>query len=1008
MAATQQALPLERITVADRLRSVDEHYVEALARSLAREGLNEPIVVRPDGRPGRWRLVAGAHRLEAARSLGWPTIDAIVREDLASDDEARLVEIAENLMRRELSLLDKAIFVTAYTDVLARLYPELTKRGRIELSACFPDEINSAPRAVLWEDVADRLGLKDRTVREYREIAHGLHPDAVALLREREKAPKECPLNAGEVAARMTTILGAEVSADALYSYTAASKPDHQISLIRFVAFVRAVEAWWLWDLLVEDDGLIVMEGREARLGHRHRPERRRQQPRRRWRRVGQELPRGRLRRPGRHGRHGRAARQRRQQRRQRPHLPGHHGQRRRRRRPARQVRQGQQQQHLAGERHAPRRRAVGGAMRVAQEPFETPSTAVRAAGRGGFLRPVAEKAHRRSYLLVAEGAAAQHEGNPSRTSRLTNLGGGKEDFLSWREGQMTDTLYFGDNLDILRNRVPDESIDLVYLDPPFNSQAQYNVLFHSPKKDERSAQAGAFRDTWSWGEEAEAAFDQTMQAGGGVARFLDALRAALGTSDLMAYLAMMAIRLHELRRTLKPTGSLYLHCDPTASHYLKVILDGIFGPRNFQAEIIWRRTTGRSMAKRWPRLHDVILHYGVDASQTKFFPVKAPLDPVWLQRKYRYEDDRGRYSLADLTGAGTRNGPSGQPWKDVDPAKIGAGRHWRYVPERLDALDKAGAIYWPPRGKYPMLKHYLTEESGRVVGDLWQDIQVLGRTAAERLGYPTQKPLALLDRIIRASSEEGDLVLDPFCGCGTTVEAADRLGRRWIGIDVAVHAVKVIEARMQRAGRDDFAVEGMPKDFVSAERLARDDKYQFQWWANYLLNPHALREQKKGADRGIDGELYFPNGPGRPWGRMLTSVKGGANVGPAMVRDFRGVLERESAEMGIFICLHRPTKAMASEAAAAGLASTAQKGLPRLQILALEDWFEGRRPKLPPLEHLPSAAVSAEPRRAGRKGKRPDPTAPELPFSFVGGKPGKGVEVHLNPAVVDLVSEAV
>jgi len=297
----------------------------------------------------------------------------------------------------------------------------------------------------------------------------------------------------------------------------------------------------------------------------------------------------------------------------------------------------------------------------------------------------------------------------------------------------------------------------------------------------------------------------------------------------------------------------------------------------------------------------------------------------------------------------------------------------------------------------------YLDESRGIKAQSLWSDIHALNSQAKERMGYPTQKPLALLNRIIQASSDEGQTVLDPFCGCGTTIEAAERLGRNWVGIDVAVHAVKVIEARLSEhlTYKPDYKTEGMPRDLPSAERLAERDKYQFQWWANYLFNPHALREQKKGADRGIDGEMFFPNGPGRPYGRMLTSVKGGASVGPAMVRDFRGVLEREGAELGLFICLRRPTRAMATEAASAGIADTVHGDIPKLQIVAIEDWFDGKQPRLPPLEHLPSAALSSSKRRVKRAGKKADPRQVEMTLAISGGNSGADIVRHLNPAMV-------
>lgn len=581
----------------------------------------------------------------------------------------------------------------------------------------------------------------------------------------------------------------------------------------------------------------------------------------------------------------------------------------------------------------------------------------------------------------------------------------------------MSNTLYFGDNLDILREYVKDQSVDLVYLDPPFNSQAQYNVLFQSPADEAASAQVEAFRDMWAWGDEAEWAFAETMKRGGGAARFIDALRSALGNSDMMAYLVMMAVRLEALRSTLRPSGSLYLHCDTTASHYLKIILDGIFGPDRFQSEVIWKRTFSHGGARRYGPVHDVILFFSRSRSpEFTWNNLRVPHDPEYIDKHFRLvEPITGRrFQAITLTGSGVRGGASGQPWRDVNPSDV--GRHWALPREilaeigvtdgstqdRLDALDKAGRIHWPDKeGGTPRLKWFEDDLDGVAISDVWTDISPVTAQARERLGYPTQKPLALMQRIVEASSRPGHVILDPFCGCGTTIEAAQRDGREWIGIDVALHAIKVIEARLEQLeGVADYKVEGIPRDFESAKRLAERDKYQFQWWANYLFNPHALREQKKGADKGIDGELFFPNGPGRPWGRMLTSVKGGANVGVSMVREFRAVLEREKAEMGLFICLRAPTKAMRVEATAAGFADTVHDGLPKLQIVSIEEWFEDKFPKLPPLEHLPSAAFATTRRRRPAKRARPDPRQPEFPYTFVGEKK-TGSVVHFNPLMV-------
>jgi site-specific DNA-methyltransferase (adenine-specific) len=562
--------------------------------------------------------------------------------------------------------------------------------------------------------------------------------------------------------------------------------------------------------------------------------------------------------------------------------------------------------------------------------------------------------------------------------------------------------LFFGDNLEILRGtQIPDRGVDLVYLDPPFNSQAQYNVLFRSPR-DDTSAQAGAFMDTWSWGDEAEWAFDEVMKLGGGTARFIDALRAALGESDMMAYLVMMAVRLDALHKKLKVTGSLYLHCDSTASHYLKILLDGIFGAGGFTNEIIWQRSTGKSlMTKRLPTNHDTLLLYALDDRTWNDDAMFRPYDlndiPEKTAEKYsHFSEDGRRYQLDNLI-----NPNHDRP--NLEYEFMGVTRVWRWTRERMEKARKEGFIVQTAPGRVPRYKRFLDEQRGLPLGDVWTDIAPLNSQARERIGYPTQKPLALLDRIIRLSSSEGQVVLDPFCGCGTTIEAAQRANRQWIGIDIAIHAVKVIEARLsEHFGTTlGYEVEGIPRDFESAVRLAEQNKYQFQWWANYLFNPHALREQKKGKDRGVDGELFFPNGPGCPWGRMLTSVKGGEIVGPAMVRDFAGVLQREKAEMGLFICLNRPTREMAREAAAAGVANTVHGDIPKLQIVAIKDWFDRKFPKLPPLEHLPSAAFSTTRRRPSVSARRADPAQPELPFSFIGGKAGKLDVVHLNPSMV-------
>lgn len=568
------------------------------------------------------------------------------------------------------------------------------------------------------------------------------------------------------------------------------------------------------------------------------------------------------------------------------------------------------------------------------------------------------------------------------------------------------NTLYFGDNLYVLRSQVKDESVDLVYLDPPFNSEANYNVLFRESSGDAAQAQAEAFRDTWEWGTTAAEAYDDVIKAGGDLAIVVRGLRSWLGQNAMMAYLAMMAVRFLELHRALKPTGSLYLHCDPKASHYLKVILDAVFGHESFRNEVIWKRTYAHGGANRWGDVHDSILFY----SKTDSFVWTRPLEAhsaEYLSGKYRFEDVRGRYRLVVLTGPGATKGASGQEWRGYDPTI--AGRHWA-VPKRaiaileeqgiaipagqhdqLELLYEHGLIRFPvKRGGepgVPEFKFYLP--AGQPVQDIITDIPPINSQATERLGYPTQKPVALLERILTASSNEGDVVLDPFCGCGTTVEAAERLNRRWVGIDVTHYAVTLIEARLKTNHPDAaYVVRGRPTDLAGARDLARRDKHQFQWWASWRVGAQTYREDKKGADRGIDGNIFFKNGPFGD-GRIIVSVKGGENIGVQMVRDLRGVIEREGAEMGVLVCLADPTKPMIDEASAAGFLSRSAHGrLPRLQVATIGDILEGRMPTLPPLP-VPE-------RHPIRATKRRDRDQLELLLPFPGEKviPEKGVVV--------------
>ena len=528
----------------------------------------------------------------------------------------------------------------------------------------------------------------------------------------------------------------------------------------------------------------------------------------------------------------------------------------------------------------------------------------------------------------------------------------------------MINALYYGDNLAVLREHIKDESVDLVYLDPLFNSNANYNVLFKAPGGEHSQAQIEAFEDTWHWNDVAELAFDEVMQSGNSnAADMLRAMRGFLGQNDMMAYLAMMAVRLIELHRVLKKTGSLYLHCDPTASHYLKILLDAVFGKTCFMSEVIWKRTSSHNSAQRWGPVHDTILTYAKDDNFT-WNVVFESYDESYIDRFYRFEDENGRFRIGDLTGAGIRHGESGQAWRGVDPTA--AGRHWavptstivrsglngefesRSVQGKLDKLDELGLIYWPPAGKVPQFKRYLDVDRGVAIQDIISDIKPISSQAKERLGYPTQKPVALLERILSASSNEGDVVLDPFCGCSTTVHAAQKLNRQWIGIDVTHLAISLIEKRLKDAFPGvRFDVHGTPKDEAGARDLALRDKYQFQWWAVSLVDAVPYAGKKKGADGGIDGLIFFKP-DSKTTERAIVSVKGGDSVSVAMVRDLKGVIEREKAPIGIFLSLAEPTKPMIAEAASAGIYETGHGKFPKLQIITVAELFAGKRPQIP------------------------------------------------------------
>ncbi|MEQ1724724.1 MAG: DNA methyltransferase [Sphingopyxis sp.] len=516
----------------------------------------------------------------------------------------------------------------------------------------------------------------------------------------------------------------------------------------------------------------------------------------------------------------------------------------------------------------------------------------------------------------------------------------------------MTNTLYYGDNLHVLREHVKDDSVDLIYLDPPFNSNANYNVLFRSPEGHSSDAQIEAFEDTWHWNASAEAAFDEVMRSGNMAAfELLRAMRGFLGDNDMMAYLAMMAVRLIELHRVLKPTGSLYLHCDPTASHYLKLLLDGVFGATGFRSEIIWKRTSAHSNSKKnFAGIHDVILSYSKSNKYTHN-EAYTPYSAAYIAEHFVHSDPDGRlFRRSDMRNPGVRpnlrydyTASNGITYK---PHPNG----WAVSREVMEQLDREGRLFFPRKEEARLRKKiYLDESLGVPATDMWDDLPPIHAAAAERLGYPTQKPLALLERIIAASSNPGDVVLDPFCGCGTAVHAAQKLGRQWLGIDVTHLAVSLIEKRMKDAFPGlAFTVEGRPQDLPSALDLAERDKHQFELWALSVVEAQPWKGGRKGADTGIDGIIYFKP-DGKRTEKAIVEVKGGA-IGVKDIGRLAQVMERERAPFGVYITARAPTRAMESDAAAVGVWENEYTGRkhPRLQIITLAELFQNKRPDIP------------------------------------------------------------
>ena len=583
--------------------------------------------------------------------------------------------------------------------------------------------------------------------------------------------------------------------------------------------------------------------------------------------------------------------------------------------------------------------------------------------------------------------------------------------------------LYFGDNLDWLP-KIGSETVDLVYLDPPFNSKASYNLLYRSPDGGTAESQYRAFVDSWTWGLPTDAAMAAIISSGSPVAGILTSLNNYMQKSDIMAYLVMMSVRLIELHRVLKNTGSLYLHCDPSASHYLKIILDSVFGAEAFRNEIIWRRTGSHNSARRFGPIHDTILFY-TKTKQYTFNRRKRPYMQGHVDMHFKTENGivRTNYSGNVLSGSGRRNGESGRPWRGFDPdAK---GRHWA-IPkiiqedleddisdlgtlEKLEYLYQHGFITIQDGDEWPRYQHVIGPSDGQPLSDIWayqpytegtlflsdegidDDVRWMGTNDGERVGYQTQKPIGLLKRIISASTSPGDIVLDPFCGCGTTIEAAQALDRKWVGIDVTVLAIDVVERRLNRIGlrrNTDYKVDGIPRDVAGSRRLFAEDPHTFQLWALTLVDGQPRDGGKKGADKGIDGWIYFAD-DAHTTGRAIISVKGGVNIHAEHVRDLIGAMHNQKAKLGVLVTLNPPTEAMQRAAREAESVEAGGKLRPRVQICTIEDLLKGKKPNLPPTYDIISAAAAA--RKARPRASEPTPEeirrSPSFKLPISGGK---------------------
>ena len=528
--------------------------------------------------------------------------------------------------------------------------------------------------------------------------------------------------------------------------------------------------------------------------------------------------------------------------------------------------------------------------------------------------------------------------------------------------------LYFGDNLEILRE-MEDERVDLICTDPPFNSGRDYNVFL-----GDSLAQDKAFTDTWKWDRSAEETRENIERR----ARDNDTYKVlddCLKAYDLMlqypvsgdkgamrAYLAFMGPRLAEMHRILTKKGNIYLHCDPTACHYLKCVMDTIFGTKNFRNQIAWQRTKSHKDGNQYGRIHDTILFYS-KSRQSVWNPVYTALKPEYVKGSYSYNDEIGIYRLQELTGQGIRHGESGQPWRGVNPSNRPSPRHWAVpgrkswpeqiqppdnfeslsVHEKLDVLDTKGLIHWPSRGKIPRFKKYLSTSKGSKVKDLIADISL---TYEEDLDYPTQKPIELYERFIKASSNEDSLILDPFCGCGTTIDAAHTLKRRWIGIDLTILALDPMRQRLEdRHGLKpsiDYEIEGYPTNMQEVRKLVRNEK-KYHDFSNWAVTRLGLQPTKDVGDGGRDGVGHFkvwtPMGMEETQARILAEVKSGKPT-VAHVRAFRTTMQDNNAEVGIFITIEPISAGMKRQAEAEGRFEHNNQTYPRLQFWQIDDTY--------------------------------------------------------------------